>query len=179
MDRSQAELDDVLSLLPSEKQRTIRHGCQTGAWLTSLPSTVNGTELSLQEFWDSLNLRYTWEIPDHPFHCGSCGKKFLILHTLECKKGGLIDACHNEVRDELEAICSQEFTPLAVCNEPTINVCCTGGTNASSTGSSDAAPPATSVDEERGDLLVCSFWHNGMDVIIDVRFTNTDTKSYQ
>ena len=32
--------------------------------------------------------------------------------------------------------------------------------------------------EEEGDLLIKSFWENGMDAIIDVRITDTDAKSY-
>ena len=36
-----------------------------------------------------------------------------------------------------------------------------------------------SSDEDRGDLLICGFWSHGTDVIVDVRVTDTDSKSYR
>ena len=40
----------------------------TGAWLSMLPSTVNGTELGAQECMDSLFLHYVIYPPDLPDH---------------------------------------------------------------------------------------------------------------
>ena len=58
---------------------------QTRAWLSVLPSTVNGTELGVQEWSDFLSLCYGIEPPDLPEHCNGCGAEFDIFHPLECK----------------------------------------------------------------------------------------------
>ena len=64
-----------------------------------LPSTVNGTELGAQEWREYLFLRYGIDPPDLPCHCDGCGAAFSIYHALDCKKGGLITACHNKLCD--------------------------------------------------------------------------------
>jgi hypothetical protein len=52
---SEEAMDDaVLHGLPADKSRTIRRGRETGAWLSILPLTTNGMELSAQEFYDAL-----------------------------------------------------------------------------------------------------------------------------
>jgi hypothetical protein len=60
--RKKAQFDETLAALLSglscDARRTIRRGKETGLWLTTLPSTVNGTELSAQEFRYQLLLRY-------------------------------------------------------------------------------------------------------------------------
>ena len=52
--------------------RRMRRAAKTGAWLTVLPSTVNGTELGAQERRDELFLRYGLDPPDLPTHCDGC-----------------------------------------------------------------------------------------------------------
>jgi hypothetical protein len=81
--------------------RTILRDRNTGQWLTVPPSTVNGTELSAQEFRDSILLRYAQNPGDLLTHCDGCDQKFTVCHALECKKGGLVISRHNEIRDEL------------------------------------------------------------------------------
>ena len=53
------------------------------AWLSVLPSTVNGAELGVQEWRDSLLLRYDIKPPEFPSHCDSCGAAFSICHFLD------------------------------------------------------------------------------------------------
>ena len=60
-------------------------------------STVNGTELVGQEWSDTLSLRYGLEPPDLLTHCGGYQSKFSIIHSLNCKKGGLVTARHNKL----------------------------------------------------------------------------------
>jgi hypothetical protein len=65
---SQEKLDAILKDLPPDdnkkdkkapsRRRIIKRGQRTGAWLSVLPSTVNGTELSGQEFRDGLHYRF-------------------------------------------------------------------------------------------------------------------------
>ena len=65
-------------------------GTKTGVWLTMLPSTVNGTELGVHEWRDTIFLRYSIDTPDLTYHCGGCNSALYICHGLEYKKGSLI-----------------------------------------------------------------------------------------
>ena len=65
---------------------------RTGVCLSVLPFTVNGSELWVQEFRDSLLLRYVIDPPKLTRHCDGCGAEFDIFHDLDFNKGGLIKA---------------------------------------------------------------------------------------
>jgi hypothetical protein len=75
------------------------HSCLLqGQWLSVMPSTLNGTELSAQEFRDALLLRHARTPGDLPSHCDGCGAKFDVC---QCKVGGLVILRHNEINEEL------------------------------------------------------------------------------
>jgi hypothetical protein len=57
VEEPEASLNAILQSLPADKSRTIGRGRETGTWLSNLPSTINGTELSAQEFRDTLSMR--------------------------------------------------------------------------------------------------------------------------
>ena len=59
--------------------------------------TVNGTELGAQEWRDALFLRYSLDPPDLPKYCDGCNAKLTIFRDLDCNRGGLVTACHNEL----------------------------------------------------------------------------------
>ena len=84
------------------------------------PSTFNGTELGDQEWCDALFLRYDLKPPDLPTHCDGCQAKFLISHTLDCKKGDLVTARHNERHDGVAYLDGKSFTPSHVRDYPLI-----------------------------------------------------------
>ena len=65
-------------------------------------------------------MRYRIKPPDLPFHCYSCGAAFSIRHALDCKKSGLVMACHNELRDGVANLAGKAFTPTYVHNDPKI-----------------------------------------------------------
>ena len=92
----------------------------TGAWLSVLPSTTNENKLGAQECRDSLFLRYGINPPDLPEHCDGCGAAFDICHALGCKKGGLIMARHNGLRDGVTELASKAFAPTHVRDNPKI-----------------------------------------------------------
>jgi len=73
---------------------------ETGAsnWLNSMPLKEYNYHLNKQQFWDSIRLRYNWNIPGLPTSC-ACSAKFDIQHALSCKKGGFVTLRHNEIRD--------------------------------------------------------------------------------
>ena len=75
-------------------------------WLTMLPITKHGFELSKQQFWDSVRLRYGSEIANLPIFC-PCGSKFDIQHSINCKKGGFVRIRQNHLRDLFAIIVSE------------------------------------------------------------------------
>jgi hypothetical protein len=161
--------------MPPDTRRTIRRGKETGMWLTLAPSTVNGTELSAQEFRDHLYLRYDMRPPDLPTHCDGCLAKFDMCHALQCKKGGLVIMRHNEIKDELCDLLTKALVPSAVRDEPRIHPCRPAAPTPAKEDVVKRINPQ--VDDDRGDILVRGFWARGTDCIIDVRVTNTDAKS--
>jgi hypothetical protein len=110
--------------------------------------------------------------------CDGCGKKFSIGHGLQCKTGGLVILRHDEIKGELEYLASQALTPSAVRDEPLINP-------GRAADEEKAKEPCVEKihnnhnEEDRGDLLIRSFWDRATDLIIDVRVTDTDAKSYK
>ena len=97
--RAEEALTAALEGDPVLQARLMGRSAKTGAWLTVLPSTVNGTELGAQEWCDALFLRYGLEPPDLPKYCDRCEGWFTISHALDCKKGGLVTARQNELCD--------------------------------------------------------------------------------
>ena len=157
----------------------MRRAEKTGAWLTVLPSTVNGTKLGAQEWHDTLFLRYGMEPPDLPTLCDGCGARFTISHALDCKKGGLVRACHNELRDGVADLAGKAFTPAHVRNDPLIYSGCAMrrmksmpvGSNISK--SSETTTEAPEVTEQKGDLLIRDLWQQGTDSVHDTHVVNT------
>jgi hypothetical protein len=176
--KDETTLSTLLAPMDCDTRRTIRRGTETGQWLSVMPSTLNGTELSSQEFRDALLLRYARSPGDLPSQCDGCGAAFSVRHALECKTGGLVIMRHNEITEELCDLASKALTPSAIRLEPMIN----NGGNAASVKTPDPKAPVQRLhtfDEERGDLLIRGFWARGTDAIIDVRVTDTDAKSYR
>jgi len=51
--------------------------------------------------------------------------------------------------------------------------------NGNKTHVPSAPPSSDSLNADRGDLLIRSFWESSIDTIIDVRATNLDSKSHR
>jgi hypothetical protein len=181
-DCSMDEMESILRTIPKGESRTIRRGRETGAWLSILPSTVNGTELSAQEFRDAISMRYGIVPSDLPHKCDGCDAPFTLQHALGCKVGGLVISRHNEIRDELIHMAGKAMTPSAIRDEPLIRpgrvaektITCP----ASGTDSKSSKEKESTGESDRGDLLLRGFWARGTDCIVDVRVTDTDAKSY-
>jgi hypothetical protein len=177
--KNESDLTSITSKLNCDLRRTILRGKETGNYLSCVPSTINGTALSQQEFQDAIQLRYGRSPGDLPSHCDGCGQKFSIPHALECKKGGLVNLRHNEIRDELIDLASKAFIPSAVRDEPRIYP----GRPAAPMPDLDPADPSVTRiyprkgGEERGDVLIRGLWAHGTDCIIDVRVTDLDAMS--
>jgi hypothetical protein len=144
-----------------------------------MPSTVNGTELSAQEFRDKLLIRYARQPPDLPVLCDGCGCQFSVGHALECKVvGGLVILRHNEINHELADLSSKALSPSAIRGEPLIHPGSRSlnGPRAKPTDAPVQHIKSRSNDQDRGDLFVRGLWQRGTDCIIDVRVTNVNNK---
>ena len=86
------------------------------------PSTVNGEELSAQEWQDALFLIYGIDPPDLHKLCDGRNSDFSICHPLGCKKGGLVTANHHNLCDGVADLVGKAFTPTYVCDDPLIFV---------------------------------------------------------
>ena len=73
---AEAALRNMLAGRPSAEVRQARRATQTGAWLTATPDHLNGTDLSRDEFCDSLRLRYGLAPTALPTTCDGCAHRF-------------------------------------------------------------------------------------------------------
>ncbi len=176
-----ASLQAQLAQGNRQKQRRIKRAGDTGLWLTMAPDTLNGTELSAEEFRDNLCLRYGITLPDLPDKCDGCGAPFTMEHAVSCKQGGLILRRHNDLCKEWHALCAQALTPTAVTDEPLIHSSRPAqGANANGTSNDSANnPPASTPPDTRGDVAVHGFWSRHNTTIFDVRITDVDAPSYR
>ena len=178
-----------------ERHRLVR-GKKAGAWLTCIPNSLNGTELSYEEFQDNLRLRFGFEPLNLPEKCDGCGEKFTVEHALSCAKGGLVLIRHNTSAGEWGNLCGKGHLPSSVSHEPFIKF---SGTQAERDaraarlaaeaaaeargegGDETARPPADpSIGMMmKGDKGCDNFWKWGTTCIFDSRITQTDAPTYR
>ena len=132
------------------------------------PSTVNGMELGAQEWQDAAFLRYSLELPDLPKNYDGCNARFSICHALDYKRGGVVTACHNDLRDGVTDLAGKVFTPSYMRNDPLIyQGCSVKGKKAKPAGPSDTTDPDDTpleAMEYKGDILLRYLWQNGTTV---------------
>ena len=109
-DAFRAEYEAIAETMNEKGKRLLLAAQEKGAssWLSALPLRKRGYVLNKQEFRDALCLRYGWQIPNTPVHCG-CGSDNSLDHILTCKKGGYVTLRHNVLRNTearlLERVC--------------------------------------------------------------------------
>jgi hypothetical protein len=164
-----AVLEGLCAGLRPAAARRLRRSRETGTWITATPDKLNGTELSAEEFRDSLRLRFGLLPSFLPQRCDGCNERFTVEHAMSCKKGGLVLQRHDDVAAEWHHLCAQALTPSAVSDEPLIHTG-RGIPNANEQGVEAAA-------DSRGDVAAHGFWRRGTTAIFDVRITDTDAPS--
>ena len=153
---------------PMEKRR-IQRSAATGAWLSTLPNLLNGSDLSAEEFRDGVRLRLGLTPLSLPPRCDGCGERFTTEHAMSCRKGGLILHRHNDLVATWGQLCGQAHTPSTVSDEPLIQT--SQDVQVAGTNRTEPTP------ELRGDVAVHGFWTRGTTAIFDVRVTDTDAPS--
>ena len=159
--KHQAKLENIRSCLTEEQIRlnnlNQEHG--SSSWLTTLPLSEEGYDLTKQLFWDLIRIRYGWTLTRLPAYC-ECREKFDLQHALSCKKGGFVSLRHNLVRNITSSLLSEVCKVVRV--EPQLQPL-TGGSFASSTATGN---------EVRLDVCAHGFWQAGQMVFFDVRVFN-------
>ena len=116
-----AELAIQKELAGGQDRNHLHRAMGNGACLSAVSHRLNGTELSREEFRDTLRLRYGL-IPQYtPATCDGCGKRFLIEHAISCPKGGLVLVRHDDAATEWVALGDRALIPSAISYEPKIN----------------------------------------------------------
>jgi hypothetical protein len=158
----------LLAAAGTSTKRRMLLAKETGTWLTTMPNRLNATELSADEFQDSLWLRLGLAPLSLPDRCDGCGHHFSLGHAMTCKKGGLVLLRHNNVvgggtisaprRSHLQPsptrgwhhLCAQVLSPAAVSDEPLIY--------SGRGGNAGAAPPGAEPPPKlQGDIDVHGF----------------------
>ena len=106
--KHQVKLENIRSYLTEEQIRlnnlNQEHG--SSSWLTTLPLSEEGYDLTKQLFCDLIRIRYGWTLTRLPVYC-ECGKKFDLQHALSCKKGDFISLRHNLMRNITSSLPSE------------------------------------------------------------------------
>ena len=152
-------MEATLEGSPVQFAHQLKWATKTGGWLTVQPCTLNGTDMEAQEWRVTLFLRYGLDPLDLPTHCDGCNVKFTISYALDCRRGGLVAARHNELRDEVAGMAGKVFTNSHVRNNPLkYSGRAMNRTKAMSDGASgktyQAGAPPPEVTEQKGDLLI-------------------------
>jgi hypothetical protein len=168
-DDNDFNLTNILSTATPMDKRRIKRSKSTGAWLTTMPNLLNGSDLSAEEFRDGVRLRFGLTPKAMQPRCDGCGERFTTEHAMSCRKGGLIMQRHDDIVTTWGQLCGQAYTPSTVSDEPLILP--SRDIPVNNANRTEPAP------ELRGDLAVHGFWTRGQTAIFDVRITDTDQPS--
>ena len=144
---------------------------ETGAWLSCIPNHFDGTEVSREEFFDNLAIRYGLCPMELTERCNGCNEPFTVEHGLNCKKGGFVGQWHYDVCEEWAHLCSMALTPARISSGPEI----LHGRDLNATQRTESEVLG---DKARGDVGAHGFWKQGRTTIFHVQVCDTDAKSY-
>jgi hypothetical protein len=182
LDREQEFLDERWEGKPAIKRRDKR-AMAAGVHYSVVPSEINSTCLSANEWRDNARLRYNLAPLDMPDRCDGCGAKMTVEHALSCKVGGLVHIRHDDVGDEWRHLNGLATSFGRVTREPSLHTSVCRRTNETTTTRTEAGAtetePTIPITGERGDAGVHGFWERGRPCIFDVRITDTDARSYR
>ena len=171
---------------PSKQRLRRKACCGTGRFLNVIPSRLNGTVLSANEWRDNVRLRFNLVPLDLPQNCDGCGCRMTVEHAMQCKKGGLVHIRHDDLGKEFAYLAGCALSHTRVEREPLIHssVGRRAREVAAEEGEADPTPTpqqqsTSDTDETRGDVGIHGFWERGRQAVFDFRVTDTDCRSYR
>ena len=159
--------DTLDQRLPQEQLRTISLARDKGAscWLNVLRLEGEGYVLNKEEFRDALAMRYQKCISNLPSSC-PCGKQFNPTHAMDCKKGGFIQARHDNVRNLEGSLLSEVCNDVAI--EPRLMPV---------TEETFELRSSNIEDDSRLDVKARGFYRQGQVAFFDVRIAHLNAES--
>ena len=203
-----ADLARKRKLAGGQDSNRLHRATRNGAWLRAVPPRLNGTELSQEELWYNIRLRYGLIPQDILATCNGCGKNFSIDHAPSCPKGGLVLARHDDAAKEWGFLGSWSLVPSAITYEPKINSRTVqggrtragarqeggeadGGADIVEESQGGIGPTVNEADrlvgrpvqvqvhaDSRVDVSAHGFWKRGTTSMFDIRIFNLDAGSY-
>ena len=106
--KHQAKLENIRSYLTEERIRLNKLNQERGSssWLTTLPLSEEGYDLTKQLFLDLIRTRYGWTLTRLPAYC-ECSVLWYLQYALLYKKAGFVSLRHNFVRDVTSSLLSK------------------------------------------------------------------------
>ena len=108
-------------LVGGQERNRLHRATRNGSWLSAIPHRLNATDLSWEEFWDNLHLRYGLMPQYIPATSDSYGKKFSIENNQSCPNGGLVLERQDDAAKEWGSIGARALIPSAIIYEPKID----------------------------------------------------------
>ena len=108
-------LKDIRAKMTPEERKANNLTQIKGAsnWLTAKSLKSEQFVLTKREFFDSIAIRYWWQLKHLPNVC-ACGKKLTVEHALSCPKGGFVYQRHNEIRDTIALFLNEVVNDVAI-----------------------------------------------------------------
>ena len=171
---NQTTLNGLTNEMSPQCKRATLHSQSTGSWLLINPSQVNGLDLSINALWT----RYPWTFSEVWWIRGQ---------TLQvpCSWMQKWSPCAWQARwskNEVAYLANLATNNGSIRNEPIINIGRDSFQSipaAAHINTSNATPPApgqppNTLSNDRGDILVHSFFSKEVDCVIYVRVTDSD-----
>ena len=95
---------------PPKVKKWMEQATAAGAWLLTILDRFSVTELTKDEWFNNIAIRYGGSPADLPDHCNGCGTGLTLEHGLNCKHGRLVGIRHDDVHDEWAHLCSIALT---------------------------------------------------------------------
>jgi len=161
-----SRVSEIDANLPADIKRSMEQAREPGAssWLNALPLANHNFDMNKGEFRDAIALRYNKHISGLPSIC-ACGSNFNVTHAMNCKRGGFINARHDNIRDFEASLLSK------VCKDVETEPPLQQVTNEQMPRSANTSA------EARLDIRARSFWRRGQNAYFDVRVTNANAAS--
>ena len=162
------------------ESQCLRRGHNTGRWITLEPITVNRMYLGSQEWCNIVFICYGIDPPDLPHNYDVFGVGFSVTHALNCNKGGLVTAQHNELCNGVADLACKALTSTHVRYNPLITPGRAIGifkTINDNTAVPNKQPGKVVKSKQKEDLLTTDLWEKGFYCVLYIQVVNMDAKS--